>query len=97
MDEVLAVNEYSVQGTMPDRTFFLDATPAESFSRMDDRTERDRLEDQDAGFYQRLYAGYGELAKMFPERVVRIDASGDKFQTREIIRAHADRMLAERA
>ena len=47
-------------------------------------------------FYQNLYRGFKELAEMYPDRIITIDASGDKFQTKEIIQGEMDRILAQR-
>jgi dTMP kinase len=72
---------------MPDKTFFLDFPPELAFKRMNEKRVHDRLEKQDREFYIELYNGFIGLSDKWPERIIRIDASGNKFETKEIVRA----------
>ncbi len=73
LDRVLDLNLAAVGGLLPDRTFLLALDAAEIGSRLD--REHDRLERESADFHARAATGYRELAAMFPERIVVLDAT----------------------
>ncbi len=64
--------------TYPDLTIFFDLSPKQSEKRIDQRLSKDRLEQTNLAFKNRVYQGYKEIIKMFPERFVVIDASRSK-------------------
>ena len=77
---------------MPDYTLFLDLPPEQAFKRKGGADKGDRLELSGLEFHQKVYNGYLNLAKKYPERIVVIDASGEKEQTHaKIIQALRDR------
>ncbi len=96
IDRIMDLNRYAIGDMMPDKTFFIDFPPEMAFNRMSKKRVHDRLETQSLEFYQNLYRGFKELAEMYPDRIITIDASGDKFQTKEIIQGEMDRILAQR-
>ena len=72
LDRVLDLNLAAAGGLLPDRTFLLSLEAAEIAGRL--RGEHDRLERESEEFHARAAAGYRELAKRFPERIVVLDA-----------------------
>jgi len=94
MERILEVNEMAINGIMPDKTFFLDFPPHLAFKRMNEKRVHDRLETQEEEFYMKLYNGFVSMAEHWPERIIRIDASGEKTATRGKIREHMDAILA---
>ncbi len=96
MDEIMEINRFAINGMMPDQTFFLDFPPHLAFQRMNEKRVHDRLETQEEAFYVQLYNGFIGLCARFPERIIRIDASGDKFCTRGIVQKEMERILQER-
>jgi len=96
IEAVMDINCFAMGDCMPDKTFFLDFPPHLAFERMSKKRVHDRLETQEEEFYILLYNGFVKLAEMYPERIVRIDASGNKFETQEIVRAKMDEILKER-
>ena len=96
IDRIMDLNRYAIGDMMPDKTFFIDFPPEMAFNRMSKKRVHDRLETQSLEFYQNLYRGFKELAEMYPDRIITIDASGDKFQTKAIIQGEMDRILAQR-
>lgn len=86
IEAIMNINRFAMGSIMPDQTFFLDFPPQLAFERMSKKRVHDRLETQEEEFYIMLYNGFVELAKRYPERIIRIDASGDKFATQGIIR-----------
>ena len=85
MEDVSFINRYAIAQREPDLTLVLDLDPAEARSRALRRPrpagQKDRLEDLDLGFYQKVAEGYRALAQREPKRVKLIDASGSREQT----------------
>ena len=73
-DCVRVINEYAVQGCSPDLTFFLDLTPEEGLARAENRQKLDRMEMEALSFHRDVYNGYLQLAEIYKDRYVRIDA-----------------------
>lgn len=92
-DEIMNINRFAMAGMMPDKTFFLDYPPSLAFERMSKKKQHDRLETEDKAFFTQLYEGFGTLCEKFPERILRIDASGNKYETQEKIRNILDDIL----
>lgn len=74
VDEVLNVNLAAVRHRLPDITFFLDKNPEESLKRRKEATQADRLENEKMEFHIRVYKGYMELCRKYPERIIKLDA-----------------------
>ncbi|MBE5758997.1 MAG: dTMP kinase [Clostridiales bacterium] len=89
LGEVLRINDYAVKNCLPDITIFLDVPPKTAGNRMEGRT-LDRLELEGITFKERVYKGFHEAAKHFPERIRVITATGTKEETQAMIR-HAIR------
>ncbi len=85
IDFVESINSYAIKNFMPDLTIFLDLPPIEAFKRKGGVDTNDRLELSGIEFHNKVYAGYLDLAKKYPDRIVKIDASGTKEQTQEKI------------
>ena len=96
IERILEINRFGMGDLMPDKTFFLDFPPELAFERKKKKLTHDRLETQEAAFYEKLYEGFLTVLKMWPQRILRIDATGDKFQTREILRREMDNILEGR-
>ncbi len=94
--QVMEINRFAMGDRMPDQTFFLDFPPHLAFERMSKKRVHDRLETQEEEFYILLYNGFVQLSELYPERIIRIDASGDKFETQEIVREKMNEILTER-
>jgi dTMP kinase len=75
VDEVLEVNMLATGRLLPDRTFVLAVPPRTSSARVG--ATPDRIEREDAGFHERVAAGYEQLASLFPDRVVVLDGTLD--------------------
>ena len=96
-DEVRIINEFAVQGTLPDLTFFLDIDPEESVKRQKLRGKLDRLELEGLAFQKKVYAGYKELLKLYPKRFRLIDAAGDAASIHEKIKEIFDSYAERRS
>lgn len=79
IDNVMSINAFAIENTMPDLTFFLDLSPEEGIKRISSRTrESDRLDQEKITFHQKVYDGYKIVNEMFKDRIVVIDASKTK-------------------
>ncbi|MBR3304532.1 MAG: dTMP kinase [Christensenellaceae bacterium] len=94
VDAVLKMNDYAVKNCLPDITFFIDVSPEAAGERMHSRTDLDRLELESLAFKDRVYQGFLYMAEREPERIIRIDASGSKQETREKILSHIGRITS---
>lgn len=72
---------------LPDCTIWLDLAVAEGIQRAAKRSVADRFEQEAVAFFTRVYQGYEYQWQNAPERIVRIDASGE-------IKRVADRVIA---
>lgn len=79
------INDYAIKNFMPDYTLFLKLTPEKAFLRKGGVDKTDRLELSGIEFHNKVYQGYLELAKRYPERIIQIDASGEKEETHKKI------------
>ncbi len=71
---------------MPDLTFLLDADPRVLQERMTTRRAGDRIEREGLAFQEKVRGGFLRLAKMYPERIVVVDALRAAEEIREEIR-----------
>lgn len=75
------INSYAIKNFMPDYTLFLDLPPEKAFLRKGGADKNDRLELSGIEFHNKVYKGYKELAEKYKERIIVIDASGEKDET----------------
>ena len=74
IDRVLEVNMFARE-YMPKRTYFFDVKPEVGLARIQGREKIDRLDLETIDFHQKVYDGYLKVCEMYPERVMRIDAT----------------------
>jgi dTMP kinase len=91
--ELLA--EWIQDGLQPELTVLLDAPEEIGMGRAERRSEADRLESEEASFYQRVRRGYLELAARNRERFVVIDASQELPAVQQQIDAALGRILSD--
>ncbi|VDG98504.1 Thymidylate kinase [Lysinibacillus sphaericus] len=87
IDEVLAVNEFAINGLMPDHTIYFDLSPEAGLARIaasGDR-EQNRLDNETLQFHKDVAEGYRLVQKRFPKRIQSIDASGSVEEVTEIV------------
>lgn len=82
--EVLKINQFAIGNIMPDITILFDIEPAVGLARIaaNDTREINRLDKESLAFHEKVRAGYKEVAKMYPERTIIIDAD-DKIEVVE--------------
>lgn len=85
LDFVTKINAFAVENAMPDLTIFLDVKPEDSFRRKGGADKNDRLELAGLEFHNRVYDGYKQLEKLYPNRFKSVDVSGEIMQTHSAI------------
>ena len=75
--EVTEINDFAIDGHLPDLTIYFDVTPDVGLSRIrkDHEGAMDRLEMEALSFHQRVYDSYMEIVKNNPDRIKTIDAA----------------------
>ncbi|WP_127588659.1 dTMP kinase [Paenibacillus koleovorans] len=92
IDEVWSINDFAVEGHMPDLTIWLDVSPEVGLSRIhaDAGREINRLDLEKQEFHNQVREGYLQLQERFPTRIVSIDANRDIASIHEEIRQVLD-------
>ena len=75
------INAFALRDFRPDLTLFLNISPKSAFERKHGADENDRMEQLGLNFHSRVYEGYLKLAESYPERIVKVDCSGTKWDT----------------
>jgi dTMP kinase len=86
VERVLEVNLVATAGLLPDRTFLLLIPVEDAAGRR--RSEPDRIEGEGDEFAAQVDRAYRELAEIFAQRVVVLDAAQPPETLAELIRGH---------
>lgn len=105
LEQVKAVIEFAVGTTRPDLTLLLQVSVAVSEARRAARaaetanplaSARDRMEEADRSFFERVERGFAAIAQAEPARIKVIDATADVDQVAAVIWARVEPLLKER-
>ena len=77
VDNVYKINDFAIQGIMPNLTIHLDLPAKVGISRKKEQAELDRMELEALDFHEKVAEGYRSLAKLAPDRIRSIDATLD--------------------
>ncbi len=91
VEAIKAMGLFATKGVVPDLTFFLDLPTEEGLRRRG--TERDRIELRSMEYHERVRAGYHQIARSEPERVIVIDGRKSKEENFTAIRARVEKLL----
>lgn len=85
IDEVFNINLFAIEDMMPSLTIYFDIDPELGLTRINKNKGREvnRLDLENLEFHYKVREGYAILMKRFPNRIVKVDASGtidDVFQ-----------------
>lgn len=82
-DEVLNINMFATDGYFPDLTIFVDVKPEIGLERVfsSDEREKNRLDLEPLNFHQKIYDGYQQIIKKYPDRIKAINGE----QPRELV------------
>ena len=77
MDEILNINLFAIDNTLPKLTLILDIDPKIGLQRINKNSQREvnRLDLETLEFHNKVRKGYLKLKDLFPERIRIIDAS----------------------
>ncbi|MFS0562801.1 dTMP kinase [Terribacillus sp. 179-K 1B1 HS] len=77
MEEVMEINRFAVETTMPDLTLFFDISPKAGLARISENKSREqnRLDLEALSFHESVYEGYQILREQYKDRYVTLDAS----------------------
>jgi len=77
MKEILSINNFAINDKLPDLTIFFDLEPNLGLERIQASGQREvnRLDLEGLKFHEKVYQGYQEVIKMYPDRFKVIDAS----------------------
>lgn len=93
-DCVRAINEYAVQGYLPDLTLLMRLDPQAGKARMKERN-LDRIEDEQQAFHRRVYEGYLQLEREY-DRFVGVDADESIEAVSTALIGHIEALMRER-
>jgi len=75
-DKIMEINEFAIESRMPDLTIFIDLPPSVGLDRVfDNHRNVDRLDLESLDFHERVYVGYKELIKKYPDRIKVVDGN----------------------
>ncbi len=95
LERINLMAEWVQEDLQPDLTILLDAPAQVGMERAEKRGAADRLDSEEAGFYQRVRDGYLELAAADPDRFAVVDASQELEQVRAAIAVEINRLLSD--
>jgi len=75
VERVKMINDFGLRGIYPDLVLFFHIDPEITLERKTDGMGGDRLEQEGVEFHKKVYEGYMELLKKYPENVKIIDAT----------------------
>ncbi len=75
VEEVYRINEFAIEGHMPNATIFLSVDLETGLQRIECRGEKDRLDNETALFHERVAQGYEWVKQEFADRMHIIDAT----------------------
>lgn len=75
IDAVYTINKYVIEDALPEVTFWLDMDPEAALNRISNEREINRFDRKSIEFHEKVREGYAILAKQFPERYVKLDAT----------------------
>ncbi|UOQ91333.1 dTMP kinase [Halobacillus shinanisalinarum] len=76
IEEVYKINEFAIDGCMPDVTLFFDIKPEDGLERIAQNHDREknRLDLETLDFHKKVYRAYQKLLKQNPQRIKVINA-----------------------
>ncbi len=93
-EAVEIINSYAVKECMPDVTFLMKLDPNVGKHRIqENRGSQDRLEHEKLAFHRKVYEGYLELEKKYPDRIIGIDASLGIDEIRDVIYSKLEEII----
>lgn len=89
-ESIAVLDRLVLEGLEPDLTLLLDLDVAIGLQRLEQRAQRDRIEQEQVQFFERVREAYLQRAAASPERYAVVDASGTMAQVQEQIAVALD-------
>ncbi|NJO39816.1 MAG: dTMP kinase [Cyanobacteria bacterium CRU_2_1] len=89
------LNQIATSGLQSDLTLWLDVDVEIGLARAKQRGVRDRIEQATIDFHRRVQQGFNELARTYPDRMVRVDASLNETEVAQAIQTILQTRLAQ--
>lgn len=94
-ETVLELHKHDPLNLLPHRTYFLEIDLETSMSRQAARgNAKDYFESENAEFYSRLVNGYSDMATLFHERILRVDAKNDIAAVTKLILTDLEQVIS---
>jgi len=74
VEKVLNINSFALD-YLPDLTIFIDVKPDVALKRLSLRDKSDRLDLEGIKFHDKVYQGYQEACKLYPDRIKVVDGN----------------------
>lgn len=95
LETVLTLHQFPPLNLVPHRTYFLDISLETSLKRQAHRgQEKDYFESQKSDFHLDLIDGYREAQKLFPDRILKVDAEQSEESVTRAILSDLSRILS---
>ena len=76
IDRVYSINQHAIENCLPNLTIFIDVPPSIGLKRVFSNGRKvDRLDLETIQFHEKVYEGYHEVIKRFPERIKVVDGT----------------------
>lgn len=97
IDEILSINAFATEGRFPDHTFYLDIDPEQGLARIAAGKGREinRLDLEEIRFHHQVREGYRQVAAMYPQRIVIINAEQALEAVAQDIKEYLNRFLKD--
>ncbi len=93
-ETILELHRHDPLNLLPHRTYLLDITLETSIERQKSRgQQKDYFEAETNEFYTNLIDGYDEMAQLFNERILRIDAAQSPPEVTKLILSDLEQLL----
>ena len=80
---MFSINQFAIDGHMPDKTIFLDVDPKIGLSRLATRSFKDRLDQESIQFHNDTFNGYKQIVERFKDRMIIINANNSESEVIE--------------
>ena len=74
IEKVLNINSFALD-YLPDLTIFIDVKPEVALKRLSLRDKSDRLDLENIDFHEKVYNGYHEALRLYPDRIKVVDGN----------------------
>lgn len=92
-EEVKMINDFAIGTTIPDITFLMELSSEIALKRREKASKLDRIESNGSRFMSDVETGYNKLVDKFPDRIMKVDASGIIEEVFDRIKTEIDKKI----